>query len=89
MSVPAPTWIEANFRVFLDAAPDAMLVSDDHGHIVLANFQVEKLFGYSASELLARKLKSSSSSIPHQTYRPASRILRTESASSSPPGSKA
>ncbi len=56
MSAPAPTWIEANFRVFLDAAPDAMLVIDDHGHIVLANLQVEKLFVYSASELLGQKV---------------------------------
>ena len=57
MSAPAPTWIEANFRVFLDAAPDAMLVIDDHGHIVLANLQVEKLFVYSASELLGQKVE--------------------------------
>jgi hypothetical protein len=35
MSAPAPTWIESNFRVFLDAAPDAMLVVDDHGRIAL------------------------------------------------------
>jgi len=54
---PAPTWIEANFRVFLDAAPDAMLVVDDHGRIVLVNLQTEKLFGYSDSELLGQKVE--------------------------------
>jgi PAS domain S-box-containing protein len=56
-SLPDSTWIEANFRVFLDAAPDAMLVVDDHGWIVLANLQAEKLFGYSGSELLGQKVE--------------------------------
>ncbi len=54
---PAPTWIEANFRVFLDAAPDAMLVVDDHGRIVLVNRQTEKLFGYSRSELIGQSVE--------------------------------
>jgi PAS domain S-box-containing protein len=57
MSAPAPTWIEANFRVFLDAAPDAMLVIDGRGRIVLANFQTEKLFGYSGAELLGQEVE--------------------------------
>jgi PAS domain S-box-containing protein len=47
----APVWIESNFRSFFDAAPDAMLVVDDQGRMILANRQVERLFGYSASEL--------------------------------------
>src|ERR1700681_346706 len=54
---PAPLWIEANFRVLLDAAPDAMLVVDDHGRIVLANHHTEQLFGYSGSELLGQKVE--------------------------------
>jgi protein-histidine pros-kinase len=54
---PAPSWIEANFRVFLDAAPDAMLVADEDGRIVLVNLQAEKLFGYSDSELLGQKVE--------------------------------
>ena len=54
---PAPAWIESNFRLFLEAAPDAMLVVDDHGHIVLANLQTEKLFGYSVAELLGQKVE--------------------------------
>jgi PAS domain S-box-containing protein len=54
---PVPTWIEAHFRVFLDAAPDAMLVVDYDGRIVLANRQAEKLFGYSGSELLGQKVE--------------------------------
>jgi PAS domain S-box-containing protein len=54
---PAPSWIEANFRVFLDAAPDAMLVVDDQGRIVLVNRLTEQLFGYSGSELLGQKVE--------------------------------
>jgi PAS domain S-box-containing protein len=56
-SSPAPSWIESNFRVLLDAAPDAMLVVDDRGRIVLANRQTEQLFGYSGSELLGQKVE--------------------------------
>jgi PAS domain S-box-containing protein len=56
-SSPAPSWIESNFRGLLDAAPDAMLVVDDRGCIVLANRQTEQLFGYSGSELLGQKVE--------------------------------
>jgi protein-histidine pros-kinase len=57
MSSPARTWIESNFRAILDAAPDAMLVVNDEGRIVLANLQTEELFGYSGSELLGQKVE--------------------------------
>ena len=55
---PSPAWIQSNFRALLDAAPDAMLVVDDHGSIVFANLQTEHLFGYSGSELLGRKVEA-------------------------------
>src|SRR5271165_961677 len=49
--------VEANFRAILDAAPDAMLVVDRHGRIVLANVQSERLFGYAPSELVGQKIE--------------------------------
>jgi PAS domain S-box-containing protein len=40
------------YRKILDAAPDAMLFVDTGGRIVLANAQMEKLFGYSRDEII-------------------------------------
>ncbi len=55
---PSPvSSIEANLRMFLDSAPDAMLVVDEHGRIVLVNRQTEKLFDYSRSELIGQSVE--------------------------------
>ncbi len=53
-----PKWIDTNFRTLLDAIPDATLVVDQAGEIVVANLQVEKLFGYGWEELIGRSVES-------------------------------
>ena len=47
---------EDKYRGLLEAAPDAMVVVDEAGEIVLLNVQAEKQFGYPRDELIGRKV---------------------------------
>jgi PAS domain S-box-containing protein len=48
--------MEARYRGLLEAAPDAMVVVNQSGEIILLNLQAEKEFGYRRDELVGQKV---------------------------------
>jgi len=46
--------LEAKFRELLDSMPDGIVFVNPTGHILFANIQAERLFGYAPGELRAR-----------------------------------
>jgi protein-histidine pros-kinase len=53
---PAPQTDE-KFRGLLESAPDAMIIVNQQGQIVLVNSQTERLFGYSREEMLGQPVE--------------------------------
>jgi len=51
-------YAEKRFRAVLEAAPDAMVITDHAGRIELANSCTDALFGYAREALLGRDIRS-------------------------------
>lgn len=52
-----PSAIDPKFRLFIEAAPDAMVIVDSAGRMVMINCLTEKLFGFSRNELLGNRVE--------------------------------
>ena len=47
---------ERKFRALLEAAPDAMVIVNSHGHIALVNAQTERLFKYERRQIIGQRI---------------------------------
>jgi PAS domain S-box-containing protein len=50
--------MEERFRDLLESMPDGIVMANSTGHIVIANSQAERLFGYEAGELRGRLVET-------------------------------
>ena len=48
--------VPSEFHQLLDAAPDAMVVVDRHGHVTALNLEAERFFGWTERELLGEPM---------------------------------
>jgi PAS domain S-box-containing protein len=49
---------EEKFRGLLEAAPDAIVIVEENGRIVLINVQAERMFGYARAELIGQPVET-------------------------------
>jgi PAS domain S-box-containing protein len=54
---PLPSLMEEQFRIAMEAVPNAMLLIDQAGTIVLVNAPTEALFGYPRAELIGQPVE--------------------------------
>jgi len=50
--------MEEKFHRFVESSPDAVVIADHTGKIIIINTQTEKLFGYSRDELLGQSVET-------------------------------
>jgi PAS domain S-box-containing protein len=50
-------WTEERFRLAVESAPNAMVMINSRGRMVLVNTQTERLFGYARQELIDRTIE--------------------------------
>jgi PAS domain-containing protein len=48
---------EQKFRGLVEAAPDAVVIVNDQGRILIVNSQTERMFGYARNEMLDQKVE--------------------------------
>jgi PAS domain S-box-containing protein len=48
--------MQETFRRFIESSPDAVVIADHNGKIVVVNAQTEKIFGYPRDELLGKSM---------------------------------
>lgn len=65
---------ERRLRLVIEAAPNAMVMVDQHGSIVLVNSQVQTLFGYDREQLLSMRVDD----LLPERYRGVHRLYRDE-----------
>jgi diguanylate cyclase (GGDEF)-like protein/PAS domain S-box-containing protein len=82
LQLPSPQTLRASetyLREVFNATPDAMLISDQHGIITMANRQAESLLGYSVNELIGMPIEA----LVPERFRSGHPTLRAQFAASS------